>query len=147
MSYHGTMNMPANVPVIAVLLGCLGACAAPSAPSQLVARSSFTQPQLRTLARETTIKLDSGYFGTLEAGSTWEVLGVIPDGEVYRPVKDMLTLEAANIREAYLIVRSDLLVGFYSPADRSVSVMQAPVPLIFRPAPAASGSAAIPASK
>jgi hypothetical protein len=125
---------------------CLNACAVPHTSSQLVALSSSSQPQIRTLAQETTIKLDSGYVSTLKSGSTWEVLGVIPDGEVYRPVKDMFTLEGANIREAYLVVRGDLLVGFYLPVERGVSLMQAPIRLIFRPAPACAGSGAIPAS-
>ena len=146
MRYHGAMKTPANVPAIAVLLMCLSSCAVRHPPSQLVALPSSTQQQIRTLAQETTIKLASGHISTLKSGSTWEVLGVIPDGVVYRPVNDMFTLEGANIQEAYLVVRDDLLVGFYLPVERDVSIMQAPILLIFRPAPACAGSAAIPAS-
>jgi len=126
------MKTPAHVLAITVLLMCLSACAGQHTSSQLTALPSSSQAQIRTLAQVATIKLDTGFFRALPPGSVWEVIGVIPDGEVYRPVKDLFTVEGANIREAYLVVRSDLLVGFYFPDDRGVSLMQAPVPLRFR---------------
>ena len=132
MRYHGAMKTSAkHLRATALLLLCLSACAVQHTPSQLVALPSSAPARTRTLVQETEIKLDTGFVRSLKSGSTWQQLGAIPDGEVYRPVKDVFTLEGANIHEAYLVVRGDLLVGFYLPAERGFSPMQVPVPLRF----------------
>jgi hypothetical protein len=132
MRYHCLMQTPSKyLRAVAMLLLCLSACAVQHTPSQLVALPPAAQPHTRTLAQETVIKLDTGFVRSLKSGSTWQQVGAIPEGDVYRPVKDVFTLEGANIHEAYLVVHGDVLVGFYLPAERGFSLVQTPVPLRF----------------
>src|SRR5471032_2215638 len=58
----------------------------------------------RVLAQGLEIQLDTGYRRSLKPGSHWIDAGHVPQGEVYKPYKDVLTLEGAQIHEAYLVV-------------------------------------------
>jgi hypothetical protein len=125
------MKPYAKLAAIAILLQCLSACAVRHTPSQFTPLQEAAQAPERTLAQQAAFTLDTGYARTLKAGSAWRQAGTIPQGMVYRPVRDVFTLEGANIHEAYLVVRGDALVGFYLPAERGFSQLQSPVPLHF----------------
>ena len=73
----------------------------------------------RTLASALAIQLNTGYHRTLKVGSHWRQIGSVPQGAVYKPYLDVFTIEGAHIHEAYLVVESAMLVGFYLPAERS----------------------------
>lgn len=112
----------------------LGGCAAvrhTPAPFTPVADTAVIAP--RTLAQGMQLTLDTGYARTLKAGSAWRRSGSIAQGEVYRPVNDVFTLEGAHIHEAYLVIRDDTLVGFYLPAEAGFSPLRTPLPLRFTP--------------
>jgi hypothetical protein len=53
----------------------------------------------------------------LASGSTWQAVGTIAEGDVYRPVGTILTAEAMNVHEAYIVVRDRTWVGFWLPAE------------------------------
>lgn len=125
------MTTFAKLPFLAALLLCLSACAVQHTPSAFTPLASATQSTPRTLAQETALTLGTGYGRTLKAGSAWRQVGAVPQGEVYRPVGDVFTLEGSNIHEAYLVLRADTLVGFYLPAEQGFSPLQSPVSLHF----------------
>jgi len=58
-----------------------------------------------------------GHERKLAAGSTWQAVGTIAEGGVYRPVGTILTAEAMNVHEAYIVVRDRTWVGFWLPAE------------------------------
>lgn len=59
-----------------------------------------------------------GYERTLRQGTNWELAGTIPEGEVYMPRDQVLTVECSHVYEAYLVVSGDSLVGFYLPVEK-----------------------------
>jgi hypothetical protein len=125
------MKISAKHLAVACLL-CVSACAAVQyTPTPLTPLAAATQPAERSLAQQAAFRLDTGYERTLKAGSAWRQAGAIAQGEVYRPVGAVFTLEGANIHEAWLVVRGDALTGFYLPAERAFSPLQSPVPLSF----------------
>jgi hypothetical protein len=125
------MKISAKHLFIACLL-CLSACAAVRyTPAPLTPLAPATQAAERTLAQQAAFRLDTGYERMLKAGSVWRQAGAIAQGEVYRPVGAVFTLEGANIHEAWLVIRGDALVGFYLPAERAFSPLASPVPLYF----------------
>jgi len=68
-----------------------------------------------------TVKLDTAYTREIRAGSTWRFVGTVPQGRVFRPVDDVFTIEGANVHEAYLVLDSGRLVGFYLPVEGAFS--------------------------
>ena len=116
------------------LSACLGAlvsaCAVQHVPATLQPLPASVTIQ-RVVTTALLVQLPTGYTRTLRAGSTWRLAGILPQGEVYRPVGDVFTLEGAHIHEAYLVVKGDTLVGFYLPAERAFSPMDKPFPLAF----------------
>ena len=59
------------------------------------------------------------------------VAGTAEQGNVYRPVGDVFTVEGAHIHEGWLVVRDGILVGFYLPAERGYFPLRATAPLQF----------------
>ena len=110
----------------------LTACAAVQhSPARLRAPAVSAQPAPRVLAKKVGITFDTGYRRTLKAGSQWRAAGTVDQGDVYRPVGDVFTIEGANIHEAWLVVRDGTLVGFYLPAEHGYSALRATAPLQF----------------
>jgi hypothetical protein len=58
-----------------------------------------------------------GYSRTLREGSNWDLIGSIPEGNVYKPRDQVLTVECSNVYEAYLVCVNQSLVGFYLPVE------------------------------
>jgi hypothetical protein len=107
------------------LIACLAllvtACAAdiqrvPSAEPTLVAGTPAPSFQL---AADAAFELHTGYVRTLRSGSRWTLVGGIAQGLVYRPDGSVLTVEGANVHEAYLVVSGTELVGFYLPVEKA----------------------------
>jgi hypothetical protein len=110
----------------------LAACAAVQhSPARLEPLAASGQSASRVLAKKVDITLDTGYTRTLKAGSSWRAAGTVDQGDVYRPVGDVFTLEGANIHEAWLVVHNGTLVGFYLPAEHGYSPLGATAPLQF----------------
>jgi hypothetical protein len=84
-----------------------------------VAFTPVTSGEPRTLRVRETVSVtpSTGYTRIIKAGSTWRLVGSLPQGDVYRPVGDVFTVEGANVHEAYLVVAQGRVVGFYLPGE------------------------------
>ena len=83
-------------------------------------QSTSTQDSWK-LSRDVDISLDTGYKRKLKAGTRWECIGNIENGDVYRTKDQILTVEGSNIYEACIVVSEGHLVGFYLPANQTFS--------------------------
>ena len=83
-------------------------------PESLTNAAAVAQYQLRT---EVTGAPAGGRDRKLAAGSIWRSVGTVAEGDVYRPVGTILTAEAMNVHEAYIVVRDGTWVGFWLPAE------------------------------
>jgi len=63
----------------------------------------------------------AGYRRVISRGSVWMRIGRSVEGEVYKPVDRVFTVEGAQIHEAYLVLDGDRVVGFYLPVERAFS--------------------------
>jgi hypothetical protein len=91
------------------------------------ARSSFV------LEKEETIDLGTGYTRVLKAGTRWNYVGKIENGDVFKTKDQILTVEASNIHEAYIVVSSEKIVGFYLPVEKTFSQLSTAKPLKITP--------------
>jgi hypothetical protein len=96
-------------------------------PTQLETLSSTNRSF--ELYGEVTVHLDTGYSRVLKRGSRWACIGATPEGDVYRTKDQILTIEGSNIHEAYIVVKSQNLVGFYLPVERTFSPLSNPIVL------------------
>ncbi|UTY57833.1 hypothetical protein [Massilia sp. erpn] len=110
----------------------LSACAVQHTRTALQPRADSAPAQPHTLAETQELRLNTGYIRQLKAGSQWLHVGRTAEGEVYRPYKDVLTVEGAHIHEAYLVVNERKVVGFYLPAEGSFSKLNQEVAITFR---------------
>lgn len=78
------------------------------------------------LEKEVTVKLNIGYSRTLQKDTTWTYVGTIPEGDVFKTNDQILTVEASNIYEAYIVVSSGKLIGFYLPVEHAYSPLDKP---------------------
>jgi hypothetical protein len=66
---------------------------------------------------------------TVFRGTTWELVGSISQGDVYKSRDQVLTVECSNIHEVYLVVSHGLVVGFYLPVEKGFVKLSKPVTL------------------
>jgi hypothetical protein len=81
------------------------------------------------LETDVDVKLDTGYSRLLKKGSRWNFLGSLSYGDIFKSDDQVLTVEASNIHEAYIVVKSIRLVGFYLPVEKTFSPLTPPVTL------------------
>ncbi len=117
-----------------IMLLPLAGCAAGVvyAPAEFTPVATAEQTLLRTLAKDAAINFDTGYSRPLKAGSQWMRIGRVSQGDVYKPHKDIFAVEGKHVHEAYLVIASDTLVGFYLPVERSFSSVNQKVSLRFQ---------------
>jgi len=75
----------------------------------------------RTILLQEVVEIDEApcdYDRILRQGTRWKFVGNLPEGDVFKPLDQVLTIECSNIFEAYLVVKEDLLVGFYLPVEK-----------------------------
>ena len=73
------------------------------------------------LLDEVNISLDSGYRRKLKKGTKWHYFGTISHGDIFQTNDQVLTVEASNIHEAYIVISSPNIVGFYLPVEKTFS--------------------------
>jgi hypothetical protein len=120
---------------LALAAGVLAACAPEVVRVPIVPLSEATakgHAEAIVLARHALVRTGTGYDRVLAVGTRWRFAGEIPQGAVYRATQGVFTLEGANIHEAYLVLRDDLLVGFYLPVERAYSPLKDTVQLSIR---------------
>lgn len=113
--------------VAALLSGC--ASAVRTEPAQFTPVAASSPVEIVTLANDTTITPASGYGRTLKAGSRWRLAGRVGQGQVFRPVDSVFTIEGRQVHEAYLVMSGARLVGFYLPGEANYAALEVPVPL------------------
>lgn len=90
------------------------------------------------LTRPLTVELDSGYTRSVPAGTEFVEVGSVQQGKVLRRTDGgVFTVEGAHVHEAYPVVQSSRLVGFYLPVEKAFSPLAHPiaVPIEERGAP------------
>lgn len=117
---------------------CRAACLAVAAALAACAASVETVPTAFvataggefTLTREVTVTLATRYSRALVEGSRWRKVGAVAEGDVYRAIGTVFTIEGRNVHEAYLVIAAQhRLVGFYLPGESNLSLLPAPVEL------------------
>jgi len=95
----------------------LAACAPPvtQLPTQL---TPATGKSFR-LTREVEADISTGRSTTLRAGTSWELVGTVSMGEVYRTHDQAVTVRGDGVHEGFIVVRDGTLVGFYLPVERA----------------------------
>ncbi len=84
------------------------------------------------LEKEVNVSLGTGYSRKLKQGTKWHYVGTISYGDIYKTNDQILTVEASNVYEAYIVVSSGNLVGFYLPVQQSFSPLSNPQKLKMR---------------
>lgn len=84
------------------------------------------------IEEDLNFSLSTGYGRSLKEGSLWKYVGTTPQGDVYKPVKNVFTIEGRNIYEAYIVLFGKELVGFYLPVEASFSLLKEKKSLQFR---------------
>jgi hypothetical protein len=116
------------------LSAVLAACASP-VQTTAVKFAPSTGGEV-SLGSNVQITLSTGYSRTLGQGSRWRKVGTVPQGDVYRPVDTVFTIEGRNVHEAYLVLNaSRALVAFYLPGESNLSPLPAPVLLTLKETP------------
>lgn len=77
-----------------------------------------------TLGEEAKLTLGTGYNRKLNKGTRWSFVGSLPQGDVFKTKDQILTVEGSNIFEAYIVVMSGDLVGFYLPVEKTFSPLK-----------------------
>jgi hypothetical protein len=131
----GIMKNWVKTIVIFILILILNACAFDLAhvkqiPTQIestqLSKSSFE------LLDEVNISLYGGYSRKLKKGTIWHYVGTISYGDIFKTDDQILTVEASNIYEAYIVISSSKIVGFYLPVEKSFSPVNDPEELKIR---------------
>ena len=94
--------------------------------STRLSKSSFE------LLDEVNIYLYGGYTRKLKKGTIWHYVGTISYGDIFKTDDQILTVEASNIYEAYIVISSSNIVGFYLPVEKSYSPLNEPKELKVR---------------
>ena len=115
-------------------LSKLTACAAPveRLPTRLQARAETGLHADAVLLADAKFTLNTGYQRTIRADSRWHYFGQLPMGMVYQPLGSTFSIEGEHVHEAYLVVDSGRLVGFYLPVERSFAPLTQVVHLRFQ---------------
>lgn len=121
---------PRGLIATGALLVLLGGCASPVRTEPVNFTPLTGQPaRVVQIAQDATATLVTGYPRTLKAGSQWRLAGSVSQGQVYRPVNTVFTIEGRHVHEAYLVVSNGKLHGFYLPGEAQYAALETPVPL------------------
>ena len=117
------------------LILCACSAAVRQAPAGFTALAPESPRPVMTVTAPLSVQLDTAYRRSVAGGSRWVRVGRLAQGEVYKPHRDVFTIEGAHIHEAYLVVDHDRLVGFYLPAERAFSPLSQQLPIHFTQEP------------
>ena len=82
-----------------------------------------------TLRQKQSIDVGSGFPTVLRQDTHWQLVGHIPQGDVYKTSDQIVTVEASNIFEAMAVLQGDKLTGFYLPVEASFVAASPPIAL------------------
>lgn len=104
-----------------------------SQPAQFVAVSEGTGHREVEVTETIHFMPETGYERVLKVGSRWRLVGHVSQGEVYKSVNSILTLEGTNIHEAYLVYDGKVITGFYLPGEAAYTELVKKVPFPHQP--------------
>jgi len=90
-------------------------------PTQLTPVTEQAGGTIEILEDTSILVGPAGYRRVIGRGSVWTRIGRVVEGEVYKPVNRVFTIEGAQIHDAYLVLDGDRVVGFYLPVERAFS--------------------------
>jgi len=90
-------------------------------PTQLTPVTEQAGGTIEILEDTSILVGPAGYRRVIGRGSVWTTIGRVVEGEVYKPVNRVFTIEGAQIHDAYLVLDGDRVVGFYLPVERAFS--------------------------
>jgi hypothetical protein len=91
-------------------------------PTQLTSMAGGPGGTIEIL-EDKLIAVGPGYSRVISRGTVWARIGRSSEGEVFKPVDRVFTVEGAQIHEAYLVLDGDRVVGFYLPVERAFSAI------------------------
>ena len=127
-------NVRASSHLLAVCLIFAAGCAhdVVRQPVTLVPAAA-TSSQVFEIQQDAEIVLDSGYSRRLARGSRWAEAGSLPQGQAYKSVGSVFTVEGAHVHEAWPVVSGGELVGFYLPVEKAFVPLSARARIEFKP--------------
>lgn len=81
------------------------------------------------LSRMVSAQLPNDSVVSLPAASQWQRVGALVQGDVYRSLGGLFTIQTRRQGEAYLVASSGKLVGFYLPGETAYMPLNRPVTL------------------
>src|SRR5688500_12170413 len=113
------------VVLCALLVGCAGA-SREAKPVDL----ERTFGEKLTIPRRVSLPFKPGIsLASIEKGTSFEQVGRIPQGNVYRSPNTTLQVRSWNVHEAYLVVNQSDIVGVYLPYQRGFLACSKPISL------------------
>ena len=119
-------NLAHCIAAVSCLLS-LAACADLTTHPETLTREAPAGDTSYRLQGAVTGAPSGGRSRTLAQGSIWQSFGTVPEGTIYRPVGTILTAEAMNVHEAYIVVHDGTWVGFWLPAENAFVTIATPV--------------------
>lgn len=108
----------------------LGGCASEVTRHPVDLSRARRPPDKSFVASQTVmVRLDSGYDRSIRAGTEFVDAGGIAQGDILKPTNATFTVEGAHMHEAYLVVNTGRIVGFYLPVEKSFSPLSASITL------------------
>ena len=124
------MTFSSLIGLVGVIVGCLvglaGCIDAPVQPAPLLNAQSTSSPAY-TVSADVSADPPAGYTQTLRPGSRLIEIGKISQGTVYKPGNTPLKLVALTVRQAYVVVRDGIWVGFWLPDDQGFVPAERPI--------------------
>lgn len=71
------------------------------------------------LAETLEVHTSNAKTNILRSSSRWELVGSISEGNVYRPKNHVLIVNSFDVHEAYIVVNSGNLIGYYLPIENT----------------------------
>lgn len=78
------------------------------------------------LGHEAKVSIGTGYTTRLQPGTRWVQVGRLEQGDVFKTADQIVTVEASNIHEAYLVIKDGAVTGFYLPVERTFTPVNPP---------------------
>lgn len=98
-------------------------------PANFIAASSLKTYELESSVQ---VGLPEGSASRLNAGTRWQKIGHIEQGDVYETNEQIVTVVASNQHEAKPVIRDGQIVGFYLRVQQSFTPASQPVPFDLR---------------
>jgi hypothetical protein len=104
---------------------CFDLTSVKQSPAQL---QKSQQPKTSwILPEKVAVPLESWSTTHLNANTTWDYVGSIEQGEVYKSKNQTITIWGSNTFEAYLVIKDGKLSGFYLPVEKTFSSLSKPL--------------------